>query len=142
MAPEETRQEKLERICRDHGVLAAYLFGSRANDGLKMLRGEPVIGEGSDLDLGVMVPGPGLDLHSRVRLDLELSTVFAPLRLDLVPIERVDPLFQVRIIDGHRVFTTDSTAADLYELLVFRRAADALPRQREREIELFGVSTS
>ncbi len=68
--------------------------------------------------------------------------MFEPLRVDLVPIQRVDPLFQARIIDGHRIFAADSTQADLYELLVFRRAADLLPLQRARELELFGVSTS
>lgn len=138
----ETRQEALERLCRDNGLLAVYLFGSRSDDGLKLLAGQPVSSEGSDLDIGVVLSDRGLDLHALVRLDLAFVRVFEPLRVDLVPIHRVDPLFQVRIIDGHRIFAADSTEADLYELLVFRRAADILPRQREREIEFFGVSTS
>jgi predicted nucleotidyltransferase len=139
---EGTRQAATERLLREYGVLAAYFFGSRADDGLKLLRGEPVPGEGSDLDIGVVVPHPGLDLKARVSLELALAELFEPVRVDLVPIERVDPLFQVRIIDGHRIFASDSTEADLYELLVFRRAADILPLQRERERELFGFSTS
>src|SRR5712691_2957506 len=138
----ETRQEALERLCREQGLLAVYLFGSRADDGLRQLRGEPVQGEGSDLDVGIVFPDPGIDLRALVDLDLAFVRVFEPLRVDLVPIQRVDALFQVRIIDGHRIFAADSTKADLYELLVFRRAADILPRQREREIEFFGVSTS
>lgn len=142
MTTSETRQEALRRLSRDHGLLAVYLFGSRADDGLRLLRGEPVPSEGSDLDIGVVFPDPGFDLHTLVRLDLALAEVFEPLRVDLVPIQRVDSLFQVRIIDGHRIFAADSTEADLYELLVFRRAADVLPLQRERERELFGVSTS
>ncbi|HEV3077375.1 MAG TPA: hypothetical protein VHB47_23350 [Thermoanaerobaculia bacterium] len=85
---------------------------------------------------------PGLDLRALVDLDLAFAEVFEPLRVDLVPIQRVDPLFQARIIDGHRIFAGDSTQADLYELLVFRRAAEQLPSQRAREIELFGVSTT
>ncbi|HEY6323205.1 MAG TPA: nucleotidyltransferase domain-containing protein [Thermoanaerobaculia bacterium] len=138
----EARQEALERLCREQGLLAVYLFGSRADDGLRLLDGEPVQGEGSDLDIGIVVPDPGLDLRALVDLDVAFAEVFEPLRVDLVPIQRVDPLFQVRIIDGHRIFAGDSTQADLYELLVFRRAADLLPLQRARELELFGVSTS
>jgi len=139
---EEARREALERLCRERGLLAVYLFGSRADDGLRLLQGEPVQGEGSDLDVGIVTPDPGVDLHTLVDLDLAFAEVFEPLRVDLVPIQRVDPLFQARIIDGHRIFTGDSTQADLYELLVFRRAADMLPLQRARELELFGVSTS
>lgn len=137
-----TRQEALGRLGRDRGLLAVYLFGSRADDGLRLLSGEPVRSEGSDLDIGIVFPDPGIDLHALVKLDFAFGEVFAPLRVDLVPIQRVDPLFQVRIIDGHRIFAADSTAADLYELLVFRRAADLLPLQRARELELFGVNTS
>jgi predicted nucleotidyltransferase len=139
---EETRQEALGRLCREQGLLAIYLFGSRAEDGLRLLNGEPVQSEGSDLDIGIVVPDPGIDLRALVGLDLAFAEVFAPLRVDLVPIQRVDPLFQVRIIDGHRIFAADSTQADLYELLVFRRAADQLPLQRARELVLFGVSTT
>jgi predicted nucleotidyltransferase len=139
---EQTREQALERLCREQGLLAVYLFGSRADDGLRLLDGEPVQGEGSDLDVGIVFPDPGLDLRALVDLDLAFATVFEPLRVDVVPIQRVDPLFQVRIIDGHRIFVADSTQADLYELLVFRRAADLLPLQRARELELFGVSTS
>ena len=138
----EARREALERLCREQGLLAVYLFGSRADDGLRLLHGEPVQGEGSDLDIGIVFPDPGLDLRALVDLDLAFAEVFEPLRVDLVPIQRVDPLFQARIIDGHRIFVADSTQADLYELLVFRRAADLLPLQRARELELFGVSTS
>jgi uncharacterized protein len=141
-AMSDTRLDALVRLCRDNGLLAAYLFGSRADDGLRLLSGEAVPGAGSDLDIGVLFPEPGLDLHALVRLDLAFAETFEPLRVDVVPIQRVDPLFQVRIIDGHRVFAADSIAADLYELLVFRRAADLLPLQREWERELFGVSTS
>jgi predicted nucleotidyltransferase len=138
----ESRREALERVCRAHGVLAAYLFGSRADDGLRLLAGEAVARQGSDLDVGIVFPGAGSDLQTLVRLQLGLDEVFEPLRLDVVPLQRVDAIFQARAIDGHRVFAADSTEADLYELLVLRRAAELLPLQRARELELFGVSTS
>jgi predicted nucleotidyltransferase len=138
----ERRRQALERLCRERGVLAAYLFGSRADDGMRWLDGATVPEAGSDLDIGIVEAEPDSDLDRLVRLDVALTRLFAPLRLDVVPARRVDALFQLRIIDGHRIFAANSTAADLYELLVFRRAADLLPRQRARELELFGVSTS
>lgn len=136
------RREALATLCRVHGLLAVYLFGSRAADGLRLLDGEAVAAAGSDLDIGVVAPHPGLDLDRLVDLDLAFAQIFAPLRIDVVPAERVDSLFQLRIVEGHRIFAGDPTAADLFELLVFRRAADILPYQRQHEIELYGVSTS
>ena len=75
-------------------------------------------------------------------LQAALADVFPPFRVDLVPLDRVDPLFQFAAVDGIRVAAPDSTAADDHELLVMRRAADLLPFQRELEIERFGVATT
>jgi hypothetical protein len=75
-------------------------------------------------------------------LQVALEEVFAPLRVDLVPLDLVDPLFQFAAVRGERVAAPDSTAADEKELEVMRRAADLLPIQRQLELETFGVSTS
>ena len=138
----QRRREALARVFQESGVLAAYFLGSRADDGLRWLDGETIPGEGSDLDIGVVDFEPGGGLDRLIRLDVALTRLFAPLVLDVVPARRVGALFQLRIIEGHRIFAANSTAADLYELLVFRQAADVLPRQRELELELFGYSTS
>ena len=136
-----SRQDLLDQLCRKHGLLAVYLFGSRADDGLRALRGEEVAREGSDLDVGVVFRGPGNPfVLSRLQVDLE--DVFSPLRVDLVPLQRVDALFQFSAIDGHRVAVADSDGADLYELVVMNRAEELLPIQRQIEIERFGVSTT
>jgi len=126
---------------RAHGVLALYLFGSRADDGARVLQGEAVAGAGSDLDVGVVfaAPPPALALTD---LQLALDDVFAPLRVDLVPLQRVDGLFQFRAIDGHRVFAADEHEVDLFELGVMRHASELLPAQRAIERDLFGTSTS
>lgn len=137
-----SRQEILDRLCRKHGVLAVYLFGSRADDGLRLLRGEEVAREGSDLDVGVVFrrsPGNPLVLS---QLQVDLEDVFSPLQVDLVPLHHVDALFQFSAIDGHRVAATDSDEADRYELVVMNRAEELLPIQRQMEIERFGVSTT
>ena len=137
-----SRQEILDRLCRDHGVLAVYLFGSRADDGLRLLKGEEVSREGSDLDVGVVFRDPAINFDRLAFLQVGFEDVFAPLRVDLVPLNRVDALFQFAAVDGHRVVAMDVDAADDYELRVMNRAADLLPIQRRIEIERFGVSTT
>lgn len=133
---------ELHEICREFELLSVYLFGSRADDGLRLLRGEPVSAKGSDLDVGVFSASRHVEARLLGELQIALEELFEPLRVDLVPLDRVDPLFQFRAIDGHRIATSDSTATDERELEVMRRAADLLPFQRQAEIETFGVATS
>lgn len=136
------RLERLRTLCSDFGVMAVYLFGSRAGDGERRLRGEPVEAAGSDLDVGVFGRTGAIPPDRMGALQVALEEVFAPLRVDMVPLDHVDPLFQFAAIQGQRVAATDSTAADEKELEVMRRAADLLPIQRQLEIEEFGVSSS
>lgn len=136
------RSRLLDTACRRHGVTAVYLFGSRADDGRRILAGEPVPASASDLDVGVLFADPGFHPRRLTRLQLDLDPVFAPLRVDLVPLQRLDALFQFEAIDGHRVAALDPLAADEYELLVMRRAAELLPIERALEREMFGVSTA
>lgn len=139
----ESKREALDRICRDRGLLAVYLFGSRADDGLRLLAGEAVDRAGSDLDVGVAFRAPeAASFRILVQLQLEFEDLFEPLRVDLVPLHRVDPIFQFNAIDGHRIAAPDSDAADFYELRVMREASELLPIQRQLERELFGVSTT
>lgn len=119
-----------------------YLFGSRADDGRGALAGDEVSAAGSDLDVGVVFADPGFDPRGLSRLQVELEEVFGPLRVDLVPLQHVDALFQFEAIDGHRVAAPDPLAADRYELVAMRRAAELLPIERELELDMFGVSTA
>jgi len=136
------RREQFLRACREFNVAAVYLFGSRADDGLRILAGGAASGQASDLDVAIL-PGDGCTrLDGLADLQVALEDVFAPLRVDLVPLDRVDALFQFRAIDGHRVFAADTGRVDRYELLVMRRGADLLPIQRAIERERFGVATS
>jgi len=137
-----TRRGQLKAACEKHGVLAAYLFGSRADDGLALLDGLAVAAAGSDLDVGVVFDDHAFGPRTRAALQLALEDVFEPLRVDLVPLQRVDAIFQYRAIDGHLVFDRDSTKTACYELEVMRKAADLLPIQRQIEIDTFGVSTT
>ena len=134
-------QEDLEGIAERFGLLAVYLFGSRAGDGLAVLRGGDPESSPSDLDVGVFFRDPRFDPLLLADLQVALEDLLAPLRVDLVPLDRVDPLFQVRAIDGQRVAAPDSTAADQRELLVMRQAAELLPIERRLQEERFGVAT-
>ena len=136
------RLSTLEQQCRAHGVLAVYLFGSRVSDGVRALAGEAVDPAGSDLDAGVVFLARDADVAALPSLQVAIEDACAPLRIDLVPLQRVDALFQFAAIDGERVFAADVDQADLYELVVMRKAAELLPLQRAIERERFGVSTS
>lgn len=133
---------RLRDICDDFSLLTVYLFGSRAADGVRLLGGGDVSGQGSDLDVGVFGAAGPVAADRLGALQVRLEEVFSPLRVDLVPLERVDPLFQFRAISGERVVATNQRAADEKELDVMRRAADLLPFQRQLELETFGTSTS
>jgi predicted nucleotidyltransferase len=143
-APTEDRRRTLDAICDEHGLLAVYLFGSRADEGLAVLRGERADASGSDLDVGVVYRDrEEPDFRRLGALQVDMEDLFEPLRVDLVPLQKVDALFQFRAMDqGHRVAAPDSTKADFYELYVMRQASELLPIQRRLEEEEFGVSTS
>ena len=90
------RQKALEDIRDNYGLLAVYLFGSRADDGLRLLRGESVNPGGSDLDIGIVFLQREPRLSKLGSIQSELSHVFDPLTTDVVPLQKVDPLFQCR----------------------------------------------
>lgn len=132
-------QSRLADVCRQHGVLACYLFGSRADDGKALLDGVASGSPGSDLDVGVLfetgqLPPPRV----LARLQVALEDIFAPLRVDLVPLDRVDPLFQFAAICGHRVAEIDASRTSRTELRIMRTAAELLPVQRRLERGHFG----
>lgn len=136
------RQKALEIIRDKYDLLAVYLFGSRADDGLRLMRGDAIEATGSDLDIGIVFSKNEPNLLQLGSIQIELSDVFSPLTIDVVPLHKVDPLFQFRAIDGHRIIESDRHRADIFELEVMRRAAELLPIQRQLEKDLFGVSTS
>jgi len=133
---------RIREICTEYGLLSVYVFGSRRHDGERRINGESVNGVGSDLDVGFFgLQGP-IPASRLGALHVGLEEVFAPLRVDLVPLDQVDPLFQYAAIQGERIAAANTTVADEKELEVMRRAADLLPIQRELEVDEFGVSTS
>ena len=142
LRPRYSRTSTLEKPCRADGVLAVYLFGSRVSDGMRALAGGALDPARSDVDVGVVFLGRDAHVAALSSLQVAIEDACAPLRIDLVPLQRVDALFQFAAIDGERVFAADVDEADLYELVVMRKAAELLPHQRAIERDRFGVSTS
>lgn len=123
-------------------MLAVYLFGSRADGGLAYLEGAEPERSASDIDVGVVFREPDFDPRRLTLLQVAFEDLFASFRVDVVPLQRVDALFQFDAVDGHRVATTDSEEADRYELAVMRRAAELLPIEHQLEQDFFGARTS
>ncbi|HEV7667356.1 MAG TPA: nucleotidyltransferase domain-containing protein [Thermoanaerobaculia bacterium] len=136
------RHAEIERIAREHGLLAVYLFGSRADDGLKLLSGVDVERVGSDLDVGVVFRQGNVHIERLFPVEDALESLLPEMRLDVVGLQRVDALFQFDAIRGHRVAAPDPDVADSWELDVMRSAAELLPIQRANEIATFGFSTT
>ena len=132
----------LEGICDRYGIVAMYLFGSRAAEGVARLDGAEVSAGGSDLDVGVVFTEPEAASRRLTALLVELEDILSPLAVDLVPLQALDPIFQFDAVDGYRVAAGNGLAADEYELLVMRRAAELLPIERRLEEEMFGASTA
>lgn len=135
-------REEILDICRRFDLLAVYLFGSRADDGLRLIDGERVERGTADLDVGIVSVSPVVPALLYSTLQVAFEDVFDPLAIDLVPLHHVDPLLAFSAIDGHRIAARDATAVDLFELDVMRRGAELLGIQRRLEHEIYGVSTS
>ncbi len=108
-------------VADDSRVLAVYLFGSRA-------RGEAL--EGSDLDLAVLLAEPFgvmelLALEDRLERALGVPT-------DLIDLGKASAFLALDVIRGERIYCTDSTRCDEFDLYVLRRAGDLEPFERER----------
>jgi predicted nucleotidyltransferase len=135
-----SRQDILDQLCREHGLLAVYLFGSRADDGLRALAGEDVSSQDSNLDVGIVFRKP-IETHAHVP-QADFEAVFSPLPVNLVMLQSLDALFQFSAIDGHRVAVTDADEADRHELFVMNLAEEMVWLQRQIENENLNVDTT
>jgi predicted nucleotidyltransferase len=131
------RHAEIERIAREHDLLAVYFFGSRADDGLRLLRGEPVESAGSDLDVGVVFREEDPSIERLFPVKDALEKLLPEMGLYVVGLQRVDSFFQFNVIQGQRVAASDAYVADIWELRVMRSAAELQAIQRANESEVF-----
>jgi predicted nucleotidyltransferase len=102
-------------------IVGLYLFGSRA-------KGEEH--ERSDVDLGVLFAEkvrPEEVFRLEVRFEERLGRP-----VDLVDAGSCDPFLALRVIEGERLYCSDETRCNEFDLFVMRRAADLEPFERER----------
>ncbi len=73
-------------------------------------------------------------------MQVEREDIFEPLRVDLVPLQWMDALFQFSAIDGQRIAATDPNEADRNELFAMNMASEVywLKQQAESEESPFG----
>jgi hypothetical protein len=138
------RRAALEKICRAMGVSILYAFGSRAQEIANWIdqRDQQLALSSSDVDIGARAaPGIFWSVKDKVDLALALEDLFDVPRADLVVLNEADPFVAAEVIRGERLFATDSTDADEYDLYVLRRAGDLAPMERERLDMILRISS-
>lgn len=102
-------------------IVGLYLFGSQANGDVH---------EKSDVDLGALF-AEKMGLADVVRLEARFEERLGR-RVDLVDAGSCSPFLALAIIRGERIYESDPTRCDLFDLYVLRRAGDLAPFERER----------
>lgn len=132
--------EKIEQIGKSYGIALCYLFGSKATEGLRLLKGERVEPEDpeSDIDFGVLfIKLPEDPLKTYALLSLEFQELVSPFRADLLFLHEVDHLIQLEVIKGINIYTIDEKIREDYEEKVLMFASDELVIMRLNEKDMF-----
>ena len=135
------RFEELRKICEQFDVSILYVFGSRAGEVFRWMKGdlETLPPGPSDVDIGVKTPaGRKLSVREKVLLAIALEDFFGVNRVDLVCMEQADPFLAANIVRGKLLFARDDYEAAEYELYILRRAGDLAPLERERQALILG----
>jgi len=131
----EKASKKLElyRICEGYTILAVYLFGSMANEGVALLDNKLSVNLDplADLDVGVVFLQAVSDPKERVKLYKklysDLSDLFSPLSLDLVFLQETGVIFQSEAINGQLIYSRDDDQRTDYEERVIKFYQDWKP---------------
>jgi predicted nucleotidyltransferase len=126
--------QELERLCSVHGLVAIYVFGSRAEEIAARVTGGRATPErpGSDVDIGVQpVRGRRLPASERVDLMQALEALFDVRRVDLIVLSEADAFLAADVVRGELLAMTDPDAEAEAQLYYLRRAADLAPFLRE-----------
>jgi len=130
--------EKLREALSRLNVSLAYLFGSKKDQGLFLLKGDRVSADlESDLDVAVLLysmPADTYDLYGQ--LFALFSDIFDPFRVDIVILNEVNSLLQYEAIKGERIYTADEKVAEDFEENVMIRAEDLSFKKREFDREV------
>jgi predicted nucleotidyltransferase len=131
----------LRSLCEEHGLIAMYVFGSRADEIAALASGQAVRGAhpDSDVDIGVQPRrGHELSAAARVRLMQQLETLLDVPRVDLVILSEASAFLAADVVRGELLAATDLDAEADAQLYYLRRAADLAPFLREQWREKVG----
>ncbi len=126
--------ERFDRICKDYGILAAYVFGSMAEEGAAFLEGkeyEKTEDPLADIDMGVVFLERPFSPKERIRtygrLYSELNEILSPFTLDLIFLQETGVILQFEAISGLVVYSCDEDKRLEYEEMVIKRYQDWKP---------------
>ncbi|NYE57612.1 nucleotidyltransferase domain-containing protein [Carboxydothermus ferrireducens] len=120
---------RLKEVCENFGIKILYSFGSNCDKAKKILQGETVIYNSSDLDIGAVFLRDLPEGRNRTILyaDIynELEDIFLPFTLDLVFLEENHSVFQSQaILQGEVIYFADEKEKEEYEERILARAFD------------------
>jgi predicted nucleotidyltransferase len=127
--------EELSSLLPRFGLVALYVFGSRAAEIAARVRGESPAAEQaeSDVDVGAQPEsGRRLTAAEKVELALALEDLLGANRVDLVVTAEAPAFLALDVVCGELIACTDLDAQAEYELFVLRRAGDLAPFEYER----------
>jgi predicted nucleotidyltransferase len=141
---DEDLQRGLGALAAEYGLLAIYVFGSRAEEVAARVAGSPVTAgpSESDVDIGVEPRrGRSLTAQDRVHMVQKLETLLGTERVDLVILPEANAFLAADVVRGELLLAPDLDAEADVQLYYLRRAADLAPLLREQWGEMVG-STS
>lgn len=120
---------RLKKVCENFGIKILYSFGSNYDKAKKLLQGEEVTYNHSDIDIGVVflkelpIGRSRTILYADIYNDLE--DIFAPFSLDLVFLEENHSVFQSQaILQGEVLYFAVEKEKEEYEERILARAFD------------------
>jgi len=134
-------RHELEALADEYGLLALYVFGSRAAEIAERAAGGMVARthSGSDVDIGVQPQRDRLlTAEDRVHIVHRLEALLGADRVDLVILPEANAFLAADVVRGELLLATDLDAEAELQLYHLRRAADLAPLLREQWRETVG----
>ena len=147
---DEDLQLGLGVLAAEYGLLAIYVFGSRAEEVAASVAGSRVAARvvgspvaashpESDVDIGIEpLRDRVLAAQDRVRVVQRLETLLGAPRVDLVILPEAEAFLAADVVRGELLLATDLDAEAEVQLYYLRRAADLAPLLREQWRETVG----
>ncbi len=108
-------QQQLAALAVKYGIRLILLFGSSVGGREH---------QESDIDLGILLDGPGPGLSTRVDLQHELQSLIPERKVDLAILNHADPLFLKKVTERCKLLHGNLSDLHSLKILSFRRYQD------------------